>query len=262
MKQDGSLWAWGYNHFGQLGNGTTDNAHSPVLVDGGKDWIAFTAGDYHTIGLKRDGSVWTWGCNKRGQLGLGSTAAGHKPINFAGDKWLVIPVEVETTVRVVENARVPMRVGTDNNWKAVDAGGYYCVAIKKDGSLWAWGDNRYGQMGQGTRNHELSPVRIGKENDWASVYAGVHHVLAVKQDSTVWAWGLNEYQTIPVSVKPRDVREPAPADVTGDWTAMSGGVATHAGFEARRHALGLGAKQLRTVGQRQHEQHQHPRAQR
>jgi alpha-tubulin suppressor-like RCC1 family protein len=230
MKRDGSLWASGYNHFGQLGNGTTDNAHSPVLVKGGKDWVAFTAGDYHTIALKQDGSVWTWGCNKRGQLGIGSNEAGHKPINFAGDNWLVIPVEVETKVRVVENAHVPVRVGTDNDWQAVDAGGYYCVAIKKDGALWAWGDNRYGQMGQGTRNHELSPIRIGKDNDWASVYAGVHHVMAVKQDGTVWAWGLNEYQTIPVAVKQRDVREPVPALVTGDWLVMSG---------AWRHTLGL-----------------------
>ena len=223
MKRDGSLWAWGYNHFGQLGIGTVEDAHSPAEVNGGKDWLAFTAGDYHTIGLKQDGSVWTWGCNKRGQVGIGSEAVGHKPIRVSEDKWMVVPVEVQEVVRVVEDAHVPVRVGTDNDWAAVDAGGYYCVALKKDGSLWAWGDNRYGQMGQGTRNHELLPVRIGRDNDWAPVCAGVHHVLATKQDGAAWAWGLNEYQTIPVAVKVRDVRSPVPAELSKDWCMMSGG---------------------------------------
>ena len=223
MKRDGSLWAWGYNHFGQLGIGTTEDAHSPVPVKGGEDWVAFTAGDYHTIGLKQDGSVWTWGCNKRGQLGIGSVAAGHKPIRVGEKKWMVVPVEMDEIVRVVEDAHAPVRVGTDNDWVTVDAGGYYCVGLKKDGSLWAWGDNRYGQMGQGTRNHELLPVRIGEETDWAAVCAGVHHVLATKRDGTVWAWGLNEYQTIPVTVKVRDVRTPVAAELSKDWGMMSGG---------------------------------------
>ena len=230
IKRDGTLWAWGYNHFGQLGIGTTVDAHSPTLVDGGNDWAAFAAGDYHTIALKRDGSVWTFGCNKRGQLGIGSTAAGHKPITFADDNWLVIPVDVETIVRIVKNAHSPVRVGADNDWKTVDAGGYYCVAVKENGSLWAWGDNRYGQMGLGTRNHQLEPVRIGHDNDWATVHAGVHHVLATRQDGTVWAWGINEYDTIPVAVKVRDVRTPVPAQLTHDWTAISG---------AWRHTLAL-----------------------
>lgn len=229
-KRDGSLWAWGYNHFGQLGIGTTEDAHSPELVHVGKDWAAFVAGDYHTIGLKRDGSVWTWGCNKRGQLGIGSASAGHKPIRVGDDKWMVVPADVETTVRVVQDAHEPVRVGEDTDWAKVDAGGYYCVALKTDGSLWTWGDNRYGQMGQGTRDHELEPVRIGTENDWASVYGGVHHVLAVKEDGTVWAWGLNEYQTIPVEAKERDVRVPARAQLSRNWQVISGGW---------RHTLGL-----------------------
>lgn len=228
LKRDGTLWAWGYNRFGQLGNGSFDDAHSPVLVKGGSDWTAFAAGDYHTVGLKRDGSVWTWGCSKRGQLGVGSTPAGHKPVRIEGNQWLVI--RVDAVVDVVEDGPLPARVGTDNDWIAVDAGGYYTVAIKRDGSLWGWGDNRYGQMGIGTRDHELAPVRVGDGNDWAGVYAGVHHVCATKQDGTLWAWGLNEYDQIPVDVKDRDVRTPAPANAPADWAGLSG---------AWRHTLAL-----------------------
>jgi len=221
LKRDGTLWACGYNRFGQLGNGSFDDAHSPVLVKGDGDWTAFAAGDYHTIGLKRGGSVWTWGCSKRGQLGVGSTPAGHKPVRVEGNKWLVI--KVDAVVDVVEDAHSPVRVGTDNDWIAVDAGGYYSVAVKQDGSLWAWGDNRYGQMGIGTRDHELTPVRVGDDNDWAAVYAGVHHVCAAKRDGTLWAWGLNEYDQIPVASDARDVRTPAPAKTQAAWARLSGG---------------------------------------
>ena len=80
LKRDGALWAWGYNAFGQLGNGSADDAHSPVLVKGGNDWTAFAAGDYHAIALKRDGSIWTWGLNKRGQLGVGTTQNHPSPV--------------------------------------------------------------------------------------------------------------------------------------------------------------------------------------
>lgn len=228
LKRDGTLWAWGYNRFGQLGDGSSDDAYSPVPVKGGNDWTAMAAGDYHTIALKRNGSIWTWGCNKRGQLGIGSTPAGHKPIRVGEDKWLVI--KADTVVDVVEDAYSPVRVGVDNDWTAVAAGGYYSLALKQGGSLWAWGDNRYGQMGIGTKDHELSPVRVGPDDDWAAVHAGVHHVCAVKLNGTLWAWGLNDYGQIPVILDARDVRKPAPTRTDSDWASLAG---------AWRHTLAM-----------------------
>ena len=169
LKQDGALLAWGYNAFGQLGNGTSDDAHSPVPVKGTNDWTAFAAGDYHTIALKRDGSVWTWGLNKRGQLGHGATPVKHRPRPFrvGDDKWLVI--KAGSAANVLEDAYSPTRVGEDNDWTAVAAGGYFSAALKRNGSLWMWGDNRYGQIGIGTEDHQFTPVRVGKDNDWARV---------------------------------------------------------------------------------------------
>jgi alpha-tubulin suppressor-like RCC1 family protein len=191
LKRAGTLWAWGYNRFGQLGNDSIRDAHTPVLVQGGKDWQTVAAGDYHTVALRRDGTLWAWGCNKRGQVGTGSRRRERKPVRVDDDKWLVIPLE--TDVRVVQDAHVPTRLGGDDDWVAIDAGAYYSVARKQDGSLWAWGDNRYGQMGTATRDHELAPVRVGTGTDWTAVYAGVHHLLGTKRDRSLWAWGLNDH---------------------------------------------------------------------
>ena len=105
----------------------------------------------------------------------------------------------------------------------ISAGGHHSMAIRPDGSLWVWGDNRYGQMGLGTRDHQLTPVRVGSENDWAAAYAGVHHLLAVKEDGSLWAWGLNEYGQIAPASKARMVREPARAQTDVNWIALAGG---------------------------------------
>jgi alpha-tubulin suppressor-like RCC1 family protein len=230
MKRDGALWAWGYNAFGQLGDGSADDAHSPVLVQGGNDWAAFAAGDYHTIARKRDGSIWTWGLNKRGQLGLGATPVKDKPRPFrvGDDKWLVI--QAGSVAHVLRDAYVPTRVGTDNDWTAVAAGGYFSAALKRDGSLWMWGDNRYGQIGIGTQDHQFTPARVGEDDDWAAVYPGMGHVLAVKRDGTLWAWGLNDRHQIALATDAREARTPLPVETPGDWACMSG---------AWRHTLAL-----------------------
>jgi len=71
VKSDGSLWAWGKNHFGQLGDGTTSERHSPVKIGSDNDWVMVSAGGFHSLAVKSDGSLWAWGRNSYGQLGLG-----------------------------------------------------------------------------------------------------------------------------------------------------------------------------------------------
>ena len=87
----------------------------------------------------------------------------------------------------------PVRIGTDNDWAEVAAGGGYgygfTVARKRDGSLWAWGFNDYGQLGDGTTVQKLSPVRIGTGNDWAEIAAGYYHSVARKADGSLWGVG-------------------------------------------------------------------------
>ncbi|MDO8804270.1 MAG: hypothetical protein Q7R35_07555 [Elusimicrobiota bacterium] len=113
LKTDGTLWAWGYNGIGQLGDGTTVDKFAPVQIGTHKKWISIAAGAYHTIALKADGTLWAWGNNDAGQLGDATTANKSKPI----------------------------RVGTDNKWISIAAGVRHTIALKSDGTLWAWGSN-------------------------------------------------------------------------------------------------------------------------
>jgi alpha-tubulin suppressor-like RCC1 family protein len=194
LKTDGSLWAWGENA-GQLGDGTDANRYAPVRIGAESSWEAVSAGSWHTLGLKKDGSLWAWGDNYYGQLG----------VNFS-----------------IKSSNIPIRIGTDNNWKAVEAGAFHSLAIKTDGSLWAWGYNSSGQLGDDTNKWYDAPVRVGTANDWAAVSAGVNHSMALKTDGSLWAWGENYLGHLGDGT-PTSRRAPVRIGPTNDWAAVSAG---------------------------------------
>ena len=117
IKPDGTLWAWGGNGNGQLGDGTNISKCSPVQIGSASDWETIVAGDYHALAIKTDGSLWAWGDNSYGQLGDDTQ----------------------------ENKNSPVQIGTATDWKSVVAGSLHSLAIKTDGTLWAWGWNGTGQ---------------------------------------------------------------------------------------------------------------------
>ena len=175
IKSDGSLWAWGYNGYGQLGNGTMLGEFVPKQIGTDTNWSDVAAGELHTVAIKTDGSLWAWGYNGYGQLGDGTNI----------DK------------------NIPTRIGIGSDWAVVAAGGGedyfgmsssdYTLAIKTNGSLWAWGSNGYGQLGDGTNIDKNIPTRIGTDTNWAEavVSAGSMHNMAIKSDGSLWAWGYN-----------------------------------------------------------------------
>ena len=113
----------------------------------------------------------------------------------------------------------PVRIGTDNDWLSVSAGGNHTVGIRTDGSLWAWGSNSSGQLGDGTTTSRNTPARIGTDNDWSSVSAGSSHTVAIRNDGSLWAWGWNSsgrlgdgtttQRLTPVDIPPLPTNEPA-----------------------------------------------------
>jgi len=187
LKADGTVWAWGQNFYGQLGDGTNGSGTSketPVQVkdEEGMDTlqgvISVAAGAYHSVALKADGTVWAWGANGSGQLGDG---------NYGTNS--------DTPVQVV------MELGGDplTGVAAVSAGENHSVAVKADGTVWTWGSNYYGQLGDGTENGRDTPVQVKDEEGTgtlqgvAAVAAGNWHTVVLKADGTVWAWGYNNH---------------------------------------------------------------------
>lgn len=131
VKKDGSLWMWGCNVSGELGDGTLNNKNSPVKIMEGVKSIDL--GNSHSAAIKTDGSLWMWGSNKDGKLGNGS----------------------------ISNSTVPVKVM--DHVKSVSLGGRHSAAIKTDGSLWIWGGNQYGQLGDGTTEGRSTPSKITYE---------------------------------------------------------------------------------------------------
>ena len=197
LREDGTVWTWGANEFGQLGDGTLDTAPVPVQVKSlemqdveGMNYlinesgehlegiIQVAAGEFHSVALKKDGTVWTWGCNWYGQLGDGTTESRSIAVQVKGLNG----------------------IGFLNGVIAVAAGGHHTIALKDDGTVWAWGYNDYGQLGNGLTAQSSTPVqvkRIADEDVYftgvVKIVAGYDHTVSLRDDGTVWTWGRNHY---------------------------------------------------------------------
>jgi alpha-tubulin suppressor-like RCC1 family protein len=165
LSRDGTVWTWGNNAQGQLGDGSTENSSVPVRVEGLADVIAIAGGYTHTLVLKKDGTVWAWGNNTFGQLGDGTK----------------------------RNSAVPVQVKGLTNVSAVSGGGCHSAALKRDGTVWTWGNNEYGQLGNGTVADSAVPVHVEGVARVTAVAAGGYHTVVFRNDNTVWTWGNNSF---------------------------------------------------------------------
>tara|TARA_R110002050_G_scaffold3931_2_gene20070 strand:+ start:2769 stop:4154 length:1386 start_codon:yes stop_codon:yes gene_type:complete len=165
IKDDGTLWAWGYNQFGMLGDGTTVDKYYPVQIGVDTDWQSISAGSDHSMAIKTDGTLWAWGDNYYGTIGDGTN--------------------------IQRNA--PVQIGTDSDWQFIAAGSYFSVAIKTNGTLWTWGWNSNSRLGDGTTLDKNVPTQIGSDTDWQAVSVGEKHSVALKTNGTLWSWGWNDY---------------------------------------------------------------------
>ena len=213
IGQDGTLWTWGLNKHGQLGDGTNSCKNTPTQVGTDTDWNMISAGWAHMTALKNDGTLWAWGENSNGSVGDGTNTHRYIPTQVGTDTdWKLVAAGMAHTIAIKNdgtlwtwgynyygqlgdgtnsNKNTPVQIGTGTDWATVAAGESHTIAIKNDGTLWAWGGNYFGQLGDGTESHKNTPTQIGTDTDWEMVAVGETHTIAIKKDGTLCAWGLN-----------------------------------------------------------------------
>lgn len=219
IKTDGTLWAWGRNTYGQLGDGTNADKNIPTQIGSDNNWSSISAGgiDYldFSLAIKTDGTLWAWGRNNEAQLGNGNYTSTNTPIQIGNSTdWRSISAGGNFSVAIKTNGTLwtwglnnygqlglgnsaiigkssPFQIGTVNTWDKVELGDYFALAIKADGTLWSWGRNEKGQLGDSTTADKILPVQIGNNTNWQIISAGSAHSIAIKNDGTLWCWGRN-----------------------------------------------------------------------
>nr|WP_232341950.1 MULTISPECIES: InlB B-repeat-containing protein [Bifidobacterium] len=246
LGSDGNVYAWGYNYYGRLGDGTTSERHAPVRVrtpdrstypDLPADftYLQVSAGGFHSLALGSDGNAYAWGYNGSGQLGDGTSSNRYTP------------VRVKTPDR-----KIYPDLPADFTYLQVSTGYYHSLALGSDGNVYAWGNNGSGRLGDGTTSDRTAPVRVKTPDrkdlpadfTYLQVSAGGDHSLALGSDGNAYAWGYNYSGQLgnnttsgisdknPVPVRVRDPASPGDKSKGLQATQVSAGYA---------HSLALGS---------------------
>lgn len=216
IKNDGTLWIWGNGFGGGLGLGDVVSKSSPTQLGAGTNWASLSFSRYHTLALKTDNTLWSWGYNGWGELGLLDRVYRSSPTQIGtGTDWSLISSGNYTSFAIKTNGTLwgwgrnvngelgindrisrssPTQIGSATDWDKVSVSSYNnaVLAVKTDGTLWAWGRNDVsGQLGLNNTIQRSSPTQVGSDTNWDNIYTGGAQSFAIKTTGTLWAWGTN-----------------------------------------------------------------------
>jgi alpha-tubulin suppressor-like RCC1 family protein len=273
LRTNGTIWAWGYNNCGQLGDNSTVAKSSPVSVVGGfTDWCQVSAGTAHSLGVRTNGTAWAWGRQSLGALGDNSSVNKSSPVSVVGGftDWCQVSGGGSFSIALRQNGTAwawgyglplgnnctanqssPVSVaGGFTDWcQVAAAAGNFSLAIRTNGTAWAWGINGYGRLGDNTTVNKSSPVSVvGGFTDWCQVSAGAGHSLGVRTNGTAWAWGRAEFGTLGDNTT---VSKSSPVSVVGgftNWCQVSSGSRNSFGLRTNGTAWSWGWGLLGALG--------------
>jgi alpha-tubulin suppressor-like RCC1 family protein len=224
IKDDGTLWSWGANNSGQLGLGNNINVSNPQQIGTSNDWKEISAGAGHSLAIKNNGTLWAWGWNEYGQIGNNSIVNINSPIQIGTDNnWKNVYCGIFVSAAIKQDSTLwgwganngvgnlgivpntadvltPTQIGTSNNWKSISFGGIHTLGLKNDNTLWTWGLNDFGQLGNGgTTLANNIPIQLGSSSDWKEISTGFWNSFAIKMNGTLWAWG-SGHTSIPLQL--------------------------------------------------------------
>ena len=244
IKSDGTLWTWGQNQAGQLGNGNTDNTSAPAQIGTATNWVSIASGNDFSLGVTADGKLWGWGNNVNGSLGDGTNVSSLTPKQIGtATNWVYVNACLYHGFAIDADGRLwaagygilgtpggsPANlfslVNADNDWVTVSTGNYHTIAIKKDGTMWGWGRNAEGEAGTGSADlsNVYNPTKIGTDNDWKIIAAGYDHTLAIKNNGSLWAWGQNLEAEVGDGTTVNRIDGPEQIGAATNWAAVAAG---------------------------------------
>jgi alpha-tubulin suppressor-like RCC1 family protein len=220
----GGLWTWGRGNRQNLGDGSAAHRPTPAWIGGANTWVQVSIGDGHSAAIDNSGRLWTWGKNYSGELGQGDALHRDVPTQVGvntiwrnvscGDVQTVTAIKTDGTLWVWGNNPNGYSLPTDTggksspvqslaagtNWVQSSITAQGGCAVKSDGTLWTWGSNRRGMLGDNTTIQKSSPVQtIAGGTNWKQCSAGGYAMAAIKTDGTLWGWGNNQNGTLGVN---------------------------------------------------------------
>jgi hypothetical protein len=243
IKTDNSIWFWG-RASGSISGSVTVHRSSPMQFFETKDWSSMDVDLYYCMAIKTDGTLWGWGFNAENNIDDSGTISYTSPVQIGTDSnWKQVSINLNTTQAVKTDGTLwtwgrdnfsygngysysspypgsPIQADSSTDWDSVSKGRQHTLAIKKDGTLWSWGYNTQGNLGNNNTTNTNTVIQVGTDTDWSKAFAQFNS-FAIKKDGTLWSWGINN-GTLGINTFQNDISSPVQVGtyLDGTWIDM------------------------------------------